>query len=271
MVVKGRSESLIIDPSIAVVERGGAPVAIDLVLNSHSHEDHVPGNSLFANARVQAHHDDLAGIHSLDRLLDGYALTGEPRSAFSQQIVKDFSYVARPDATGFSDGDTFDLGGGVSVEAVHLPGHTKGHSGFRTSTGIFFMSDIDLSGFGPYYGDVFSSLDDFEDSLIKVRQEDASHYVTFHHKGIITGRSTMLKMVDNFHAVIGRRHQAMLEFLAEPRTLGEMISHRFVYRPHVEGVFIDNVERRTSELHLQRMLDRGEAVESEPGTFCCAS
>lgn len=267
MVVRGKSESLIIDPSITVVERGGAPVAIDLVLNSHSHEDHVPGNGLFLDARVQAHHGDLGGVHSLSHLLADYGLVEDPGSGFGQEIIDDFNYVARPDATGFSDGDIFDLGGGVTVQAVHLPGHTQGHSGFRTSTGIFFMSDIDLSGFGPYYGDVFSSLDDFEESLDKVRLEEASHYVTFHHKGIIEGRETMLKMVDDFQAVIGRRHQAMLKYLTEPRTLGEMVQNRFVYRSHVEGYFIDNVERRTSELHLQRMIDRNEAAEVEAGRY----
>ncbi len=267
MVVKGKSESLIIDPSVTVVERGGAPVAIDLVLNSHSHEDHVPGNGLFRDARVQAHNRDLGGIHSIDRMLDDYGLVGEARAGFANDIIKEFNYVGRPDATGFADGDVFDLGGGVTVQAVHLPGHTQGHSGFRTSTGIFFMSDIDLSGFGPYYGDVFSSLDDFEESLDKVRLEEASHYVTFHHKGIIEGRATMLKMVDAFHAVIGRRHQDMLEFLVEPRTLSDMVNNRFVYRSHVEGYFIDNVERRTAELHLQRMVDRGEVTEIEPERF----
>lgn len=129
------------------------------------------------------------------------------------------------------------------------------------------MSDIDLTGFGPYYGDVFSSLDDFEESLLKVRQEEASHYVTFHHKGIIEGRSTMLRMVDDFHAIIGRRHRAMLKYLTEPHTLQEMVKHRFVYRSHVESAFLNGVEYRTAELHVQRMLDRGEATEVKPGWF----
>lgn len=267
MVVRGRSEALIIDPSVTVVERGGAPLEIDLVLNSHSHEDHLAGNGLFKGARLQIHQDDLAGAQSLDGLLDVYGLESEARQAFGQEIIKDFSFVARPDASGFVDGDIFDLGGGVTVEAVHLPGHTKGHSGFRSSSGVFFMSDIDLSGFGPYYGDVFSSLDDFEESLDKVRHEEASHYVTFHHKGIIEGRSTLLSMIDDFQAVIGRRHQAMLEFLVEPRTLDDMILHRFVYRSHVESSFLDAVERRTAQLHLNRMIDRSEATEVEPGCF----
>jgi len=46
-----------------------------------------------------------------------------------------------------------------------------------------------------------------------------------------------------------------------------MVANRFVYRPHVEHVFADQVERRTAELHLARMLDRGEANEVDPGRF----
>ena len=130
-----------------------------------------------------------------------------------------------------------------------------------------FLSDIDLTGFGPYYGDVWSSLDDFDESLRRVRDEQARWYVTFHHKGIIEGRQAFVEKVDSFHAVIGRRHEAMLEYLAEPHTIDEMVAHRFVYRPHVELVFANSVERRTAELHVARMHERGEATEIEPGLW----
>ena len=56
----------------------------------------------------------------------------------------------------------------------------------------------------------------------------------------------------------------MLEFLAEPHSIDDMAAHRFIYRPHVEHSFADSVERRSAELHVQRMLDRGEAVEVAP-------
>ena len=62
----------------------------------------------------------------------------------------------------------------------------------------------------------------------------------------------------------------MLDFLAEPRTVADMVAHRFVYRPHVEHVFADSVEQRTAELHLDRMRQRGEAVEVEPGRWRAA-
>ncbi len=264
VVVRGDGETVIIDPSVTVVANGGAGMPVDAVLNSHAHEDHLPGNGFFADAKVHIHVEDLPGAVSLDGLLDVYGLEGQTRADFGAQILDEFHYTPRPDAHGFTDGHVFELGG-VSVEAVHLPGHTRGHSGFRIDGGVFFLSDIDLTGFGPYYGDVWSSLEDFDESLHKIREEEADWYVTFHHKGIIEGRDRFVELVDNFHAVIERRHRAMLDFLAEPRTVDDMVAHRFVYRPHVEHVFADSVERRTAHLHLDRMVHRGEVDEVAPG------
>jgi glyoxylase-like metal-dependent hydrolase (beta-lactamase superfamily II) len=266
LLVRGAGETVVIDPSVTVVARGGAPVLVDAVINSHSHEDHMAGNGLFATARLHIHDEDLPGARSMDGLMEVYGLTGSARTEFERVILDEFHYMPRPDAQGFSDGHVFDLGGGVTVEAVHLPGHTRGHSGFRMD-GVFFLSDIDLTGFGPYYGDVWSDLEDFEASLAKVRDEHADFYVTFHHKGVIEGRDTFVEMVDAFTAVIARRHAAMLEFLAEPHSIDEMRAHRFIYRPHVEMAFVESVEARSAELHVQRMLRRGEAVEVEPGKF----
>jgi glyoxylase-like metal-dependent hydrolase (beta-lactamase superfamily II) len=265
VLVQGHAETIIVDPSVTVVAKGGAPVPVDAVVNSHGHEDHLAGNGLFAEARVHIHHDDLAAARGLDGLMAVYGYESAIEERFREQVVEEFHYRARPDAEGFTDGHVFDLGG-VTVEAVHLPGHTRGHSGFRIGE-VFFLSDIDLTGFGPYYGDMWSDLDDFEDSLRKVRDEDAEYYVTFHHKGIIEGRARFLEMLDDFTAVIGRRHDAMLSFLAEPRSLDDMVAHRFIYRPGVETTIVDAVERRSADLHLQRMLRRGEAVEIEPGRY----
>ena len=264
VLVRGRSEAVVIDPSVTVVARGGVPSRVDAVVNSHSHEDHMAGNGLFPDARVHIHDEDLPGARSLQGLMDVYGLPLD--HPFATDIVERFHYAPRPDAIGFGDGHVFDLGG-TTIEAVHLPGHTRGHSGFRMDGEVFFLSDIDLTGFGPYYGDVWSDLEDFEQSLAKVREEDARYYVTFHHRGVIEGREEFVRLVDAFAAVIDRRHGEMLEFLAEPHTIAEMAEHRFIYRPHVEMSFLDAVERRSAELHVQRMLSRGEAVEVEPGRY----
>ena len=266
LVIEGSGEVVIIDPSVAVVAKGGAHLPIDAVINSHGHEDHVAGNGLFADARVHIHHQDLLAARSLDGLMAIYGFEGQAKTDFEQVVLNDFSYVARPDAEPFGHGHRWELGG-IDVEAVHLPGHTRGHCGFRISDGVFFLSDIDLTGFGPYYGDAWSSLEQFEDSLRLVRDEEADFYVTFHHKGVIEGRAAFVELVDGFAAVIGRRHESMLSYLTEPRSLDELAQHRFVYRPHVEGSHIETIERRTASLHVDRMLVRGEAAEIDRGRF----
>lgn len=265
VLVRGRGETVIIDPSVRVVDMGGAPLAVDAVINSHGHEDHIAGNGLFADARIHIHDADLEAARSLEGLMAVYGYEGEVGEAFERLVVDEFHFEPRADAKGFSDGHVFDLGG-VTVEAVHLPGHTRGHSGFRIDN-VFFLSDIDLTGFGPYYGDMWSDLDDFEDSLAKVRHEEADYYVTFHHKGIIEGREQFLEMLDAFAAVIPRRHGEMLDFLAEPRSIADMVAQRFIYRPDVEVPNVIPVERRSADLHVQRMLRRGEAIEVEPGRY----
>ncbi len=266
MLVEGSAERLLIDPSVTVVAKGGAPVPIDAVVNSHGHEDHMAGNGLFSSARLHIHHDDLLAARSLDGLLEVYGAQGPLRDHLAAQFETEFSYQARPDANGFAEGHVFDLGGGVRVEAMHLPGHTRGHCGLIVGD-VFFLSDIDLTGFGPYYGDAWSDLEQFEASLTRAREVEAAWYVTFHHKGIIEGRPRFLEMIDGFTAVIERRHQAMLEFLREPRSVSELVANRFVYRPHVEMSVVDSVETRTAQLHLDRMVRRGEAIEVEPGRF----
>ena len=258
LLVRGSGESVLIDPSVTVVERGGAPAPVDAVINSHSHEDHMAGNGMFADARLHIHAADLPGASSIDGLLDVYGLEGQTRTDFTSTLYEEFNYAPRPDAEGFHDGHVFDLGG-VTVEAVHLPGHTRGHSGFRISNGVFFLSDIDLTGFGPYYGDAWSDLDDFEESLRRVRDEEADFYVTFHHKGVIEGRETFVGMVDAFAAVIGRRHDGDARL---PRRAAHDRRHDAPplhlpppRRPRLRRA----AERRTAFLHVQRMLARGEA------------
>ena len=267
VLVRGASETFLIDPSVTVASKGGAPAKVDALLHSHAHEDHMCGNRIFAGARVHIHDADLVGIQSLDGLMGIYGFPDASLAdAFRKIVVDEFHFEPRPDARGFGDGERFDLGG-LTIEAVHLPGHTRGHSGFRIEGDVFFLADIDLTGFGPYYGDAWSDLDQFEESLRCVRDEEAAYYVTFHHKGIIEGRKAFLELLDAFTRVIGKRHDTMLEFLSEPRTLDEMAANRFIYRPNVKSLFADQVEHRSAFLHVQRMQTRGEATEVEPGRF----
>jgi glyoxylase-like metal-dependent hydrolase (beta-lactamase superfamily II) len=209
----------------------------------------------------------LPGMHSLDAMMAIYGMSPRIAAAFRQVLVDDFHWQARPDATAFRDGDVFDLGG-AKVRVIHAPGHTRGHCVLHVEPeDVLYLGDIDLSSFGPYYGDAWSSLEDFERTLAMVRGIDARWYATFHHIGVVDGAEAFRERLDRFAAMIGSREQRLLAFLAEPHALDEIVAHRFVYRPGDPVPFADDVERRSMGQHLDRLLAQGRVVEVEPGRF----
>jgi glyoxylase-like metal-dependent hydrolase (beta-lactamase superfamily II) len=265
LLVQGTSETILIDPSLTIA--ADPPDGVDRVLISHCHEDHLAGLFHYPLSRVHVHRGDHLGLLSLDGLMTIYGLPPAIDTAWRRDVVEKYFYAPRADALVFDDGDGFEVGG-ATVRAIHLPGHTRGHSGFLIEPdGVMFLADVDLTGFGPYYGDAWSSIDDFERSIQRCREIDAGTFVTFHHKGTVHGRAELLALLDAYEAVIVRREQAMLRFLSEPRTLDEMVAHRFVYRPHVTLLFADAVERRSAELHLERFVQRGLVTQLDAGLY----
>lgn len=263
LLIKGTQAQAIVDPCLGVVAREQVPQA-DMILLSHVHEDHVAGTHLFPSVPCYAHEQDAVGMRSLDGLLNIYGFSGESKSDFEQTILNEFHYQSRADVSTFVDGQTFDLGG-VVVTVLHTPGHTRGHSCFiiewaESDDKFVYLGDIELTGFGPYYGDAWSNLEDFEASLEKLKTIDAKWWLTFHHKGLIEGRSEFLEKLEAFRSVIDRRENNLLEYISSPRSIDEIVAHRFVYRPGIEGQMYDQIERRSMSMHLDRLLKSGRVV-----------
>jgi glyoxylase-like metal-dependent hydrolase (beta-lactamase superfamily II) len=271
LVVRGGEETAVIDPSLGLLPRQGALPRADRIVNSHCHEDHVAGNHLYPDVPCHLHALDLPGIRSLDGLMEIYGFTGAVDAAWRRLVVEEFHFAPRPDALPFRDGDVFDLGGGVRIRVIHAPGHTRGHSVLHVEPAdLLYLADIDLSSFGPYYGDAWSSLDDFVVTLRMVRTIAARWYATFHHVGVLDGRPAFLERLDRFEAVILDRERRLLEYLEAPRTLDEIARHRFVYRPGDAIAWAEPVERRSMGQHVARLLGAGRVREVEPGRFLAA-
>ncbi len=267
-VVRGAEETVVVDPSLGLVARGTDAPRADRVLHSHCHEDHVGGTYLYPDAPWHFHVADLPGIRSLDAFMEIFGYPEPIHSAWRRTVVERFHFTPRPDAQGFRDGDVFELGGGVRVRVIHAPGHTRGHCLFHVEPDdLVYLADIDLSSFGPYYGDAWSDLEDFERTLEAVRKLDARWYATFHHVGVLEGRAAFLERLDRFTAVIADRERRLLEYLTEPRSIAEIAEHRFVYRPQDPVPFAEAVERRSMAQHVSRLLRAGRAREVEPGRF----
>ncbi len=272
LLVRGGEESLIVDPSLGVVARKGHLPAVDRVWNSHCHEDHIAGNHLFPQAAWALHEADAPGLRSFAGLLQVYGYDDSVVGpGFEKSLHEQFHYTARPNVSSFADGHVLDLGGGVRVRVMHTPGHTRGHCAFHVEPDdVLYIGDIDLTSFGPYYGDAWSDLGDFERSLRLVRAVQARQYVTFHHIGTVD-REAFVARLDRFEAVIGTREARLLDYLREaPRSLDDIVAHRFVYRQGDAVMFADPVERRSMSQHLDRLLAEGRAREVEPGRYLAA-
>ena len=218
LLVEGSREALLIDPSLGLLPRRDDLPRVARVLNSHSHEDHIAGNHLFPDVPWHVHELDRLGLLSLDGLMEIYGYDASVDTDFRRVVVERFHYRARPDVLAFRNGEVLDLGE-VTVKVVHAPGHTRGHSCFLiewreggTPQRLLYLGDIDLTSFGPYYGDAWSSLEDFERTLAQVRDIDAGWYATFHHIGVLDGRAAFLERLDRFAAMIADRERRLLDF-----------------------------------------------------------
>src|SRR5690606_3102905 len=159
------------------------------------------------HAKVYAHECDVGAARSWDALAAHYGLSASVVDAMLEKIRRDFHYVPRPDTLAYTDGETWELGG-TRVRAVHMPGHTAGHCVLVVEPeGVAFIGDIDLSGFGPYYGDASSDLGAFRRSLERLAGLEAKIWVTSHHRGVYTDRDTFLKALDAYAAKIDERNE----------------------------------------------------------------
>ena len=100
---------------------------LDFIFVTHVHLDHAGGAGFLAHehpeAKVVVHPRALRHLVDPSRLIDGvraasqgmFPLYGEP-----MPISEDRLHAAE-------DGEVFDLGGGVEIQAVHAPGHAPHH------------------------------------------------------------------------------------------------------------------------------------------------
>ncbi len=267
VVVRGADAVIAFDTPLVANRLAAALQQADLVILGHVHEDHMAGLHLLPHTPAHVHEADLAAARSWEGLSRHYGYAQAVVEAMRPQIERAFHYVPRPDAIGYADGAVWELGGGVRVRAQHLPGHTAGHCALLVEPdGIAFIGDIDLSGFGPYYGDAASNLADFRRSLRRLPELPARVWITSHHKGVVTDRAAFLDLLAAFAGRLDEREARLLQMLeAGPRTLAELARQRLLYPPHAADVWTDSAEARTIEQHLAELLAAGR-VRHDPAS-----
>lgn len=268
VLVRGSDTRAAFDTPIVANHIGAEFEATELVVMGHVHEDHMAGLHRLPHAAVHVHEADLPAARSWDGLLAAYGSHAGYAAEMLARFQRDFFYAPRPDAQAYVDGATWDLGQ-VRIRAFHMPGHTAGHTVLLVEPeGVAFIGDIDLTGFGPYYGDACSSLADFRRTLARLPEIPAKVWVTSHHRGVYTERERYLRDLAAFAAKLDEREQRLLAWLGEgPQTLAQLVERRLLYPQGYEGLWVVDAETRTIARHLAELLADGRVRGDEGGVY----
>jgi len=269
VLIRGADTRVAFDTPLVSNRIGPEFDATELVVMGHVHEDHMAGLHRLPHAAVQVHEADLPALQSWERMAAAYGMSEARKAETLEKFRREYFYAPRPDATGYADGAVWDLGR-TRIRALHMPGHTAGHTVLLVEPeGVAFIGDIDLSGFGPFYGDAASNLGDFRRTLVRVADIPAKVWVTYHHRGVYTDRDAFLRDLAAFSAKIDEREQTLLGWLGgSPLTLAQMVERRLLYPQGYQGVpWVEDAETYTISQHVQELLADGRVRVDEAGVY----
>lgn len=248
---------------LEAIQRLRREEGLALIVMSHYHEDHFLFLREFPDVEVWASEEDAPALESLDVLLSRYGVAGTESEAFFRKLFVDkFPFEPRRVARRIADRETIRFGRGLEAVAIVAPGHSAGHLCLHfPSEDLLFLGDYDLTGFGPWYGDVPGGIDDFRRSARMLAAVGAGVHVVSHEEPVHLG--AISRRMEEYLSIIDRREDALRAFLGAPRTRQEIVARRIVYGDERPGPWFDYGEWALMAKHLDGMIARGEAVFSD--------
>ncbi len=204
-VVIGARASLLFDvgirdtPSTVIrpylVQNGFDPASLGWIAISHCDVDHFGGladaRASFPNARVLAHALDLAPIVNYDRYLSGRANSFVPGYGFDEDPAV-LTWARSVTESGPVDlavlgGEIIDLGG-IEVELLHVPGHTRGHLALHlreqrtlvVSDAVLGSAVVNQDGTGAF-PPTYRHVDDYLATIQRLDELAATTLLTAHY------------------------------------------------------------------------------------------
>lgn len=230
---------------------------VDVIVNSHCHEDHTYYNYLFEDSQLWVHEKEAPCYRSYAVLMDYYGLKDSPyQQEWHDLLVGRCNVRERAPTREFKDGDVLDFGR-TKAQVIYTPGHSIGHCSFYfPDEGILFIADYDLTPFGPWYGDRTSDIDETRSSMERLLSLPADVYITSHETGIVEGDVTGL--AEQYLEVIAWREKKLIEFIGQPRTMREIINHWIIYgKERQPRFFFELGEEGMMGKHLERLIKKG--------------
>ena len=236
-----------------------AGLRVTTIALTHHHFDHASGAGRL-RAALGAPGEVAVALNALDEVLlhtpfdpEDLEFPGEPEATAHFRAIEAAS-LATPVDRPLVDGDTFRVGG-LTVRAVHTPGHTAGHTCYLVEeTRLLFTGDNAQGGTStaidpPPRGDMQA----FLDSLERMRELGAARFAPGHGAMIDDPDAKIADLL----ARNAERVRQILALVRRGPTTDEAI-YRALYTgvsPSLRGAAFGQVRA-----HLARLADRGDVT-----------
>jgi len=265
LYIESSEARVILDPASSLEKLSSLrdKEGVDMVWLSHWHEDHFHYVYLFGDSPLWISERDFPPLTDIEIFLDWYGISEERSRAYWKQVMREeFNFQPKSQARFIRDEEEIDLGQ-VKVQAIVTPGHTPGHlSFFFPEEEVLFLGDYDLTPFGPWYGDVASSIDETIKSIRRLKEIPAKKWITCHEDGLFEENPG--KLWDNYENIIYEREKKILGHLKKPRSLEEIAAAWFIYgKPRKPLEFFEFNERVLVNKHLERLETQGQIVRDK--------
>lgn len=264
--------NVLFDPGcgIDIIEKLCSEIRIDRVFVSHSHLDHTAGCRLL---------QELSGCEIMvpEENCDSIATA----QLLARRFVDDELFTAwmdtYPALTGFRDftvTGTFSheheiSSGSLSLVALYTPGHLNDHYCFWVPDEKILMGfDIDLSPFGPWYGNPESDILLFKDSIARIRKLPAQTYLSAHARPL--KNPYIKKRLENFASFFDERDRMILGLLENAPRMGveDIVRLSPFYDADHAGLSDELLwfgEEQMIRKHLDGLVEKGLVVQEHEG------
>jgi glyoxylase-like metal-dependent hydrolase (beta-lactamase superfamily II) len=265
LYIDGGDARVIVDPacSLEKLSRLRDKDSVDMVWLSHWHEDHFHYVNLFGDSPLWISERDFPPLTDIEIFLDWYGVKDDSHRDYWKKVMSDeFNYQPKSQARFIRDEEEIDLGQ-VKVQVIATPGHTPRHlSFFFPAEELLFLGDYDLTAFGPWYGDVASSIDETISSIRRLKEIPAKKWIACHEGGLFEENPG--KNWDNYENIIYERERKILEFIKKPHTLKEISASWLIYgKPRKPLEFFEFNERVLVNKHLERLEKQGRIIRDK--------
>lgn len=251
---------LIMDDEVVLIDSGigddrARAIAdhVDILINSHYHIDHILGNYLFRELWVS---EEEAGVTSSFESYKRYAgiLDTVIEEEWLSWFHEYFTFEASSHTRTFKPNQVFNFVE-TTWKAVHTPGHSPGHCVFyEPNKKIMFASDIDLSSFGPWYGNPNADLSDFIQSIKMLLEFDIEIICSSHS---FPQKNNIKEDLKAYLDIIYKRDEAILGYLEREMTIDDLESKNIIYKESQKKYkAFAWFEKKMIEKHLGIMVEK---------------